>query len=260
MPGHGGLTSFFCFCVIVGVNSNHCCGGQPYSSTTTSKYKRNTVRNTLTRLLCHQRIFTASITTSRPAYNGNQQFTRIFVKSFWCSHIWVCWSMLILWSGDDSSGVQGWHQSIGHKIAKMRRLAASKHREMMDFINYPSSQLFHWNSTSIAVIWNLALFKSNHCGEQSEKARLSLYLIIAGTVIAPSLHLSPLSLSLLSLKTTFHNCIVTDEGAVGRSLVEFLLWRHIAVLSQNKRKLFSGLFARAMKDGSSLPEGETGAL
>ena len=98
--------------------------------------------------------------------------------------------MLILWCGDDSSGVQGWHQSIGHKIAKMRRLATSKHREMMDFINYPSSQLFHWNSTSIAVIWNLALFKSNHCGEQSEKARLSLYLIIAGTVIAPSLHLS----------------------------------------------------------------------
>ena len=122
--------------------------------------------------------------------NGNQQFTRIFVKSFWCSHIWVCWSMLILWCGDDSSGVQGWHQSIGHKIAKMRRLATSKHREMMDFNNYPSSQLFHWNSTSIAVIWNLALFKSNHCGEQSEKARLSLYLIIAGTVIAPSLHLS----------------------------------------------------------------------
>ena len=98
--------------------------------------------------------------------------------------------MLILWCGDDSSGVQGWHQSIGHKIAKMRRLATSKHREMMDFINYPSSQLFQWNSTSIAVIWNLALFKSNHCGEQSEKARLSLYLIIAGTVIAPSLHLS----------------------------------------------------------------------
>ena len=170
--------------------------------------------------------------------------------------------MFILWCGDDSSGVQGWHQSIGHKIAKMRRIATSKHREMMDFINYPSSQLFHWNSKSIAVIWNLALFKSNHCGEQSEKARLSLYLIIAGTVIAPSLHLSPppLSLSLLSLKTTFHNCIVTDEGAVGGSLVEFLLWIHVAVLSQNKRKLFSGLFARAMKDGSSLPEGETGAL
>lgn len=97
---------------------------------------------------------------------------------------------------------------------KMRRLLTPKQRAMMDFavtiIPSPSRCLCHNYSIPIPLSSPQSQFFSSYQiitfvkgFEQSEKARLPLYLIITGTVIAPLVS---------NLKTTFHSCIITDAG------------------------------------------------